>query len=263
MAEFLAIKNWGKYQAINRSGKWIKDYTQQDDEPELAKLTMFQRGVYQELRRIRGRRGRNTPNDMEFILCAMSAARVDRPRIPCAIRELTACGLLILTDQEFDYFNSSEKENKKETKKENKPKPIRSEASSEQQQVKAIISLPLNAGEFAVTEEDFKLWQELYPAVDVLQELRAMAGWCHANVRKRKTKDGVKKFINSWLARAQNNPRAAQEFKNGNGKLRHQDSAAGTRAAVEAGVDKWLRGKNAVGADHVPGAATAKPGDTS
>jgi hypothetical protein len=75
--------------------------------------------------------------------------------------------------------------------------------------------LPLNAGEYSVTEKDFKLWRELYPAVDVMQQLRNMAGWCHANVKKRKTKEGIKRFITSWLAKAQNNPQAAQAFKEG------------------------------------------------
>ena len=46
-------------------------------------------------------------------------------------------------------------------------------------------------------------WQRLYPAVDVYQELNAMAGWLDANVEKRKTLRGMKRFCNSWLTRAQ------------------------------------------------------------
>ena len=30
-----------------------------------------------------------------------------------------------------------------------------------------------------------------------------MLGWCDANPKKLKTKDGVKKFINSWLSKEQ------------------------------------------------------------
>ena len=51
--------------------------------------------------------------------------------------------------------------------------------------------------------QDVSKWNLLYPAVDVEQELRAMAGWLDANPKKRKTAKGIKRFINAWLARAQ------------------------------------------------------------
>lgn len=67
-----------------------------------------------------------------------------------------------------------------------------------------IISLILNDKSFFdVTDEDVAKWNELYPAVDVVQELRKMAGWCESNTTKRKTRRGVRAFITSWLARAQ------------------------------------------------------------
>ena len=40
-------------------------------------------------------------------------------------------------------------------------------------------------------------------AVDVEQELREMRAWCQANPKLRKTKNGVRRFIVSWLARQQ------------------------------------------------------------
>ena len=67
-----------------------------------------------------------------------------------------------------------------------------------------VISLILNDKSFFdVTDEDVAKWSELYPAVDVMQELRKMAGWCESNTTKRKTRRGVRAFITSWLARAQ------------------------------------------------------------
>ena len=50
-------------------------------------------------------------------------------------------------------------------------------------------------------------WSELYPAVDVMQELRKMAGWLDANPSKRKTKRGILRFVNGWLAREQDKGR--------------------------------------------------------
>ncbi|MDB4437379.1 hypothetical protein N9163_00860 [bacterium] len=46
-------------------------------------------------------------------------------------------------------------------------------------------------------------WAKAYPAVDVFQELRAMESWLDANPKKRKTKAGIKRFVNSWLSRSQ------------------------------------------------------------
>ena len=67
-----------------------------------------------------------------------------------------------------------------------------------------VITLPLNDGsEFGILQEDVEEYASLYPAVDVLQELRAMRGWCLSNETKRKTRSGVRRFINSWMARAQ------------------------------------------------------------
>ena len=54
------------------------------------------------------------------------------------------------------------------------------------------------------SENEIIKWKELYQAVNVPQELRAMEGWTDANPKKRKTRNGVKRFVNSWLARAQN-----------------------------------------------------------
>lgn len=64
-----------------------------------------------------------------------------------------------------------------------------------------IASMILNDGTyFNVSVSDFNKWVALYPAVDVKQELCKMVGWCDANPKKRKTKSGIRRFINNWLA---------------------------------------------------------------
>lgn len=69
-----------------------------------------------------------------------------------------------------------------------------------------VIELPLCASGtyFPVTQKDIDEWSGLYPAVDVLQDLRSMIGWLNANPSRRKTKTGIRSFINSWLAKTQN-----------------------------------------------------------
>ena len=69
---------------------------------------------------------------------------------------------------------------------------------------KTIISLPLNdKTEHEVKEKEVETWKELYPAVNIEQELRNMKGWLISNPTKRKTKKGINRFINSWLSREQ------------------------------------------------------------
>jgi len=67
-----------------------------------------------------------------------------------------------------------------------------------------LIELPLNDNSaHGVTREDMEEYVRLYPAVDVMQELRCMRGWCLSNPQKRKTKHGIRRFITGWLSRAQ------------------------------------------------------------
>lgn len=65
-------------------------------------------------------------------------------------------------------------------------------------------------------EKDVIAWQRAFPAVNVHQELLAMESWCDANPTKRKTKQGIKRFVNSWLTKAQNqggSPQAKKQIK--------------------------------------------------
>jgi len=80
----------------------------------------------------------------------------------------------------------------------------------------------LNTGEHWQPEEtDVIAWEKAYPAVDVRQELNAMESWLDANPTKRKTKVGIKRFCNSWLARAQDKGGSPQaKAKGGYGGLR-------------------------------------------
>ena len=56
---------------------------------------------------------------------------------------------------------------------------------------------------YQTVDSDVIAWQRAYPAVNVHQELAAMESWLDANPSRRKTKGGIKRFINSWLSRAQ------------------------------------------------------------
>ena len=67
-----------------------------------------------------------------------------------------------------------------------------------------VVEIKLNDGStHGVTESKASTWQELFPAVDVRQELNKMRAWSDANPSKRKTKRGVERFIVNWLSREQ------------------------------------------------------------
>lgn len=63
----------------------------------------------------------------------------------------------------------------------------------------------LNDGtDFLVSENDVDIYQQLYPAIDVRQELRNIEAWCLSNPANRKTRNGAKRFMNGWFSREQN-----------------------------------------------------------
>ena len=68
----------------------------------------------------------------------------------------------------------------------------------------AVVDLILNDKSlYPVTQSQIDHWSELYPAVDIKQELLKMKGWLESNPNRRKTKRGINAFITSWLAREQ------------------------------------------------------------
>ncbi len=110
--------------------------------------------------------------------------------------------------------------NREEKKREDTKNPSDSCAEPERPastpQEPAVFTLPLNDGtEHRVTQADFDKYESLYPAVDVMQELRKMAGWLDGNPKNRKTKSGIRRFINSWLARAQDQGNAKKRKGSG------------------------------------------------
>lgn len=108
------------------------------------------------------------------------------------------------------YISNTKESNKQElnTKKSNTdniycPEPKNASEPNHETEP-PIITLTLNTKEeYPVFQKDISEWRELYPAVDIMQELRKMKGWCRDNPQKRKTKSGIRRFIGNWLSREQ------------------------------------------------------------
>lgn len=79
-----------------------------------------------------------------------------------------------------------------------------------------MISLTLNdKTEYPIYQCDVDGWAECYPAVDIMQELRKMKGWCTDNPSRRKTKRGIRSFISRWLAKEQDKGGGYRQQVNG------------------------------------------------
>ena len=81
---------------------------------------------------------------------------------------------------------------------------LKKEKQATDEKEQAIFEIPTNTGEgYPFFQADIDLYKSLYPSVDVEQEMRKMVGWSDANPTKRKTKVGMKRFVNAWLSREQ------------------------------------------------------------
>lgn len=116
-------------------------------------------------------------------------------------------------------------ESESESESEYNPNP--NTFSCTEQQAAPVLSLTLNdKSEYPIFASDIAEYRQLYPAVNVSQEFRNMKGWLNANPAKRKTKSGIKRFINSWLAREQNKPRGGAANAGSSGRA--AEKSAGT-----------------------------------
>ena len=96
------------------------------------------------------------------------------------------------------------KDKPKDNQKETKDEPNENVNVNDNDNANVFIGLQLNDKSlFPIFDDDLGKWRDLYPAVNVEQELRNMVGWIDGNPTKRKTKSGIKKFINSWLSKEQ------------------------------------------------------------
>lgn len=116
------------------------------------------------------------------------------------------------------------------------------ESSSSMPEEKAAIALTLNdKSEYPIFDKDIAAWKELYPNVDILQELRKMKGWLNSNPTRRKTKKGILKFVNAWLAKEQDKG----GYRNYGANTSYSTTSGGQHQEQEPECfsDKWLREK--------------------
>lgn len=150
-----------------------------------------------------------------------SAERVRRYRERKALQcntGVTNCNTEIDIDKEIDTDIDTDIEQEKESDIELKKEKELHSGSPPETEEEPFITLTLNdKSEYPFFRKDIDEYKELYPAVDVEQQFRTMKGWCKDNPTKRKTKRGIRKFVNSWLAREQDkfHPSNGRSYRGG------------------------------------------------
>jgi hypothetical protein len=100
--QYIAIKNWDKYQCDskgqvrNTPSPWIKDYTDKESDYEYTQLSYSQRYVYDALRRLRGKTGKNPPHDIKYLAHQLSSKKGDRENLNPTIKVLWDLGLVFI-----------------------------------------------------------------------------------------------------------------------------------------------------------------------
>ncbi len=96
-----------------------------------------------------------------------------------------------------------------------------------------VITMTLNdKAEFPISQQRVDEWQSLYPAVDVIQTLRNIRAWSLANPSRRKTRNGILRHINQWLAKEQNqggNLRSKNNFSPHTNHINEHNAAVARR----------------------------------
>lgn len=156
--------------------------------------------------------------------------------------------------ERFQKRNSSENGGKESQKRDTEPsgnlraseegKPSSSASNTSAHAEAAFIRLPLNDGtEYPITESQVREFADLYPAVDVPQALRGMRGWCVTHPTNRKTRGGILRFVNRWLAKEQDSARPANGGSHANSNSGGRGSPAERVARINAAAEQ--RGRNA------------------
>jgi uncharacterized protein YdaU (DUF1376 family) len=111
------------------------------------------------------------------------------------------------TDTSTDVQPTNKQEpinkNQEPITKNQKPK---TQISVEPQSVsQPVVEVPVLGGKvYGVSQELVNEWSKAYPAVDVQAELQKMRVWAMSNPNMQKTSNGIPRFVNAWLSKAQN-----------------------------------------------------------
>jgi len=139
----------------------------------------------------------NTTNSGFATVCAeLSQSETSTPPITAKTNQALSVTSPEATPEKTRATSTSRPKSKK------KPQPA---VEAESEQLADVEALPLNNGtEWKPTLQLATEYERLYPNVDIMKEFRQMRAWCLANPSKKKTPNGIRRFVHNWLSREQN-----------------------------------------------------------
>lgn len=129
------------------------------------------------------------------------------------------------TDSESDTDTDTESVSGSESKTEGQGHKVKDFCSEPSPTLCASVeALPLNDGsEWRPTIDQYHEYERLYPSVDIIQEFRKMRGWCLSNPTRKKTRGGIARFVNNWLAGEQDSPKKTARSGTTGGKSNYDE----------------------------------------
>jgi hypothetical protein len=91
---------------------------------------------------------------------------------------------------------------------------------------------------WALTQKTVDVLAQAYPDLDVMVECRKAVAWCECNKPKRKTAKGMPKFLNNWVAQANDHQRKPAAYSG-----QPQTAQERKRDEINKALDEWADGK--------------------
>ena len=231
MSDTFHIKNFDRLQHYkDRSPPWIKLYNGLLDDYDFGRLPDASKAHLLAIGLLASRHSNKLPLDADWLGKRINATE------PVNLKALILSGFVVPDQQCSSLLASCLQPAIPETETETQVRDREESICAEPKTALALIvdnpiliSLPTNQRDkpFNVLQSHFDQFQPLYPAVDVAQELRAMAAWLISNPKNVKTVSGTPRFINSWLSKAQN-----RSLANGHRKPSRNDNWLAGAAAL-------------------------------
>ena len=190
--KYFTVKNYDEFQHYkDRNPPWIKFYNTTLDDLDLEELSDAEKGHLFLIWLLASKYENKLPYDEKWVARKIGAKSLVNLDV------LEQYGFIISNQPRSAQLSLSYENDCLETETETETE--KSVASDENLNK---LKITMKSGFFIPTSEDISDWKMTYKNVDVETEILKMKEWCFSNPGKRKTKTGVRRFITSWLSRA-------------------------------------------------------------
>jgi hypothetical protein len=159
--------------------------------------------------RIKGAKGRVEYLEEKRRLARENGLKGGRPRKPTSVSKTTGVGVPAETPPAPAPAPAFLREDPPEDSESDSSAP----SAATEPAVASFACVGTGPKTWDATEASVEGWKVAYPGVDVIGELRRMGEWLRSNPKRRKTAEGMRRFVTGWLAKEQNRAPAQAEPK--------------------------------------------------